>query len=54
MTMPPQVPIYDDQGELLGYEPYPEAWFQLPASYIPTLVGLRDDADSALTTRFLV
>jgi hypothetical protein len=35
-------------------EPVPENWFQLPASYFPTLLLLRDDADSALTARFLV
>ena len=35
-------------------EPVPENWFQLPPSYLPTLVGLRTDADAALTAKFLV
>lgn len=34
--------------------PIPDNWFQLPASYFPTLLGLRDDADTALTAKFLV
>jgi hypothetical protein len=34
--------------------PNPENWFLLPASYLPTLVSLRDDADSALTAKYLV
>lgn len=28
--------------------------FQLPPNYIPTFVQLRDDADAALTAKFLV
>lgn len=35
-------------------EPVPENWFQLPPSYLPTLIQLKDDADQALTARFLV
>lgn len=54
VTMPPQIPIYDVDGiTIVGYEPYPDTWFQLPASYVSTLVGLRNDADTALTNRFL-
>jgi len=34
--------------------PVPDNWFQLPASYLPTLVSLRNDADTALTAKFLV
>ena len=34
--------------------PIPDNWFQLPPSYLPTLVGLRNDADTALTAKFLV
>lgn len=33
--------------------PLPENWFQLPEEYFPTLIGLRDDADNALTAKFL-
>lgn len=55
VTMPPQTPIYGEDGiTIVGYVPYPDTWFQLPSSYIPTLVQLRDDADTALTARFLV
>lgn len=32
----------------------PENWFQLPEEYFPTLIGLRDDADTALSAKFLV
>ncbi len=34
--------------------PNPDNWFQLPASYLPTLIALRDDADTALTNKYLV
>jgi hypothetical protein len=34
--------------------PIPDNWFQLSASYFPTLVSLRNDADTALTSKFLV
>lgn len=33
--------------------PIPVNWFQLPASYFPILVQLRNDADQALTAKFL-
>lgn len=33
--------------------PVPDNWFQLPETYIPTLVGLRDDANAALIAKFL-
>jgi hypothetical protein len=29
-------------------------WFVLPPTYIPTLLGLKHDADTALTAAFLV
>ncbi len=35
-------------------EPVPQNWFQLPPSYFPTLIQLKDDADQALTARFLM
>ncbi len=35
-------------------DPLPDNFFQLPSSYFPTLIGLRDDADTALTNKFLV
>lgn len=54
VTMPPQQPILDENGQVIGYEPYPDTWFQLPASYVPGLVSLLNDADAALTARFLV
>ena len=41
-TMPPQTPIYDDAGTQTGLQPYPDTWFQLPASYKATLVSSRD------------
>lgn len=55
-VMPPQTPIYggEDGQTIVGYEPYPASWFLLPAEYIPTLLGLRDDADDALTAALLV
>lgn len=34
--------------------PVPNNWFQLPSEYFPILIGLRNDADIALTARFLV
>jgi hypothetical protein len=54
VTMPPQQPILDENGQVIGYEPYPDAWFLLPPSYIPQFVSLLNDADAALTARFLV
>lgn len=36
------------------FESVPDNWFQLPSSYFPTLLQLRSDADSALTSKFLV
>jgi len=51
-VMPPQTPIYDGET-IVGYEPYPSSWFQLPETYFPLLLGLRDDADVALTAAFL-
>jgi len=54
VTMPPQQPILGEDGvAVIGHVPYPDDWFQLPASYIPTLVGLQSDADAALTLRLL-
>lgn len=53
VTMPPQNPVYNDLGEIIGYEPYSPNWFLLPAEYIPVLLGLKTDADAALTGRFL-
>ncbi len=32
----------------------PDNWFQLPSGYIATLIQLRNDADQALTNKFLV
>ncbi len=32
----------------------PTNWFLLPSSYVPLLIQLRDDADNALTNKFLV
>lgn len=40
----------DPEGNVL---PPPEEWFVLPPDYVPTLVGLRDDADGAITVRLL-
>lgn len=34
--------------------PIPENWFLLPAEYFPTLLALRDDADTALTNHYLI
>lgn len=44
-------PGLDPNGDPL---PIPENWFQLPAGYISTLIDLRNDADAALTSKFLV
>lgn len=52
VTMPPQNPIYSG-STIIGYEQHPDTWFQLPASYLPTLISLKNDAMSALTNRFL-
>ncbi|MBN2778650.1 MAG: hypothetical protein JXR36_13475 [Bacteroidales bacterium] len=49
VTLPEQ--IMQEDGTLA---PYPENWFQLPEVYFPLLIGLRDDADAALTAKFLV
>jgi len=50
VTMPPQMPIYDtgDPPQIIGYEPYPETWHQLPSGYAQTLQDLADDAASDL------
>ena len=53
-VMPPQVPIYNENNQIVGYEPYPDTWFQLPESYFPLLIGLKNDADAALSATFLV
>jgi len=34
--------------------PYPPEWFTIPASYITTLVNMRNDIASALQSKFLV
>ena len=47
-TMPP--PELDPDGNPL---PYPENWFLLPAGYLPNLLALRNDADTALTAKYL-
>ncbi len=39
ITMPEAPTVYD---------------FQLPSSYVPTLLSLKTDVDAAITTRFLV
>ncbi len=44
VTIPTPLP-----GEALS-----DDWFQLPPEYVPTLLSLRDDADAALTAKFLV
>lgn len=43
VTIPPEPP-----------DGYPDSWFQLPASYFSTLISLRNDADDAISARFLV
>lgn len=48
-TMPN--PGQDPRGNPL---PLPDNWFILPASYFPTLLALRNDADAALSAKFLV
>lgn len=47
-TMPPQAT--DTDGNLI---PYPDNWFTLPANYLPNLIALKNDADTALTAKFL-
>ncbi len=54
VTMPPQTPIYDDDGNITGYRPYPDTWFQLPATYTAPLVGMMNDAKAAIQARFLM
>jgi hypothetical protein len=49
VTMPN--PGVDPSGNPL---PIPDNWFKLPDQYLPTLLSLRDDADTALTAKFLV
>lgn len=57
--------ILDDQGGVYkdkeatffvtppdGYQNVPE-WFQLPAAYVNNLLNLKNDAEAALTARFL-
>jgi len=34
--------------------PIPDNWFQLPSSYFPTLLQLKNDADIVLTNKFLI
>lgn len=54
VTMPPQVPFYDEHGNITGYQPVPPNWFQLPPTYLAMLAQLVTDADAALTSIFLV
>ena len=35
-------------------DPLPDNYYLLPPAYIPVLIGLRDDADAALTAKLLV
>ncbi len=54
VTMPPQVPIYDADGvTVIGYQDYPDTWFQLPAMYVSALNNMVKDAKTALENRFL-
>ncbi len=36
-----------------GKDEIPDNWFQLPASYLPELVKLRDDAKTAIENKYL-
>ena len=54
VTMPPQTPLYDDAGNITGYSPYPDTWFQLPNTYVSPLINMMSDAKTALENRFLV
>ena len=54
VTLPPQTPIYDDAGNVTGYQPYPDTWFQLPSSYVSPLLSMKADAQAALEGKFLV
>jgi hypothetical protein len=44
-------PGLDPDGNPL---PIPDNWFQLPSSYFPTLLQLKNDADIVLTNKFLI
>lgn len=53
-TLPPQTPIYDEDGvTVIGYEPYPPTWYLLPSTYLTQLLGLKAAADAAITQRIL-
>ena len=55
VTMPDQTPIYDSDGvTVVGYQPYPDTWFQLPNTYKAPIINMVQDAKAALETKFLV
>lgn len=35
-------------------DPVPDAWFEIPAGYVPTLVAIVNDAKAAIEARYLV
>jgi len=53
VTIPSPLPIYDGSGQIIGSQPVPDNYFQLPASYIDMFVNLRNDADLAITAKVL-
>ncbi|KKT30688.1 MAG: hypothetical protein UW18_C0012G0007 [Microgenomates group bacterium GW2011_GWF1_44_10] len=52
-TLPTPQPVLDPFGNIIGTQELPSNWFQLPPSYISLLIGLRNDADAALTASIL-
>ena len=52
-TLPTPQPIIDPFGNTIGIQEFPSNWYRLPAEYIDLFIGLRDDADAALTASIL-
>jgi len=52
-TMPPQKPIYDSVGHIIGYQEHPENWHELTAQEANTLNSIFSRAENELSTRLL-
>jgi hypothetical protein len=52
-NLPKPQPILDPSGNVIGVQELPSNWYQLPQTYIDILIGLRNDADAALTANIL-
>jgi len=50
-NVPPEEPVYDEEGNQIGTVPNPETWFDLPAARAAELVGLTDEILAVVKAR---